>query len=336
MRQALEAPAAVVDRGKLTRQYHLSFGQRKASMPLPPSSATPEAMVVASFADKAVYGPGLTAPVPVSRELRRQSSLPPLSGAQPVCTPARMAQTPPADMSRLSFLATGSVGVEGCGGGLDGRVGGGGQGGTQADAAAAAAAVAAASISGGFVEVLEHERSRLSVRGRRSSPAESRIAAVAIATQKAAEAAKAAAKAAMSEHKEAGSSDATASAAAAGAAAASSAASTSLPSDSGAKSTAVLSGSGSVAIAQMKASAGSRASSTAAVMMATSATTGSEPKEPARFSHASKEEQVSESGGGGGGADVAPERATGRGVGEGQGDRAALPGLNDFVSNGQR
>lgn len=107
----------------------------------------------------------------ILRDLRRQSSLPPRFGAQPILTPARMAQTPAAAMSRLA--RNDDLGLS------DFLSVGGPEEVPDADAAAAAAVVA-----GGAAEEWERQRARLSSRG--TSPAESRIAAAA-AAQKAAE-----------------------------------------------------------------------------------------------------------------------------------------------------
>ena len=113
------------------------------------------------------------AQVPMLRELRRQSSLPHLSGAPPIPMPVRMAHTPPLTLSsKQDFLGGGGDSVLHVSG--------------DDSAAAASAAAAAAGGDGDATEAWERERSRFSVRGRRSPPTESRIAAVAFATRNAA------------------------------------------------------------------------------------------------------------------------------------------------------
>ncbi|CAN0285413.1 unnamed protein product, partial [Ectocarpus fasciculatus] len=136
------------------------------------------------------------APVSGALEPRRQSSLPTPSGSSPqpafTAAGARMANTPPA-------IASGRLGFPPSGGGKKGGDPRATSDTTGADAAAAAAAAAVAA-GGGAAEAWERERSRFGVRGNRPSPAESRIAAVAIAAQNAAAAA-AAAAAATEENK---------------------------------------------------------------------------------------------------------------------------------------
>lgn len=112
---------------------------------------------------------GIAALAPTRHELmlKRQSSLPSMLGSPSVSTPARVIHTPPASGSRRGVFVT-NVEVGDC----------------NAGDANTASGVAAAVAGGVTTEAWEMERSRLSFGLRGSSPAESRIAAVAIATRK--------------------------------------------------------------------------------------------------------------------------------------------------------
>lgn len=112
---------------------------------------------------------GIAASVPTRYELmlKRQSSLPSTLVSPSVSTPARMARTPPASGSRRGIFVT-NVEVND----------------SNAGDASTASTVAAAVAGGVTTEAWEMERSRISIGLRGSSPAESRIATVAIATRK--------------------------------------------------------------------------------------------------------------------------------------------------------
>lgn len=232
------------------------------------------------------------APVPMLRELRRQSSLPHLPGVQPVPTPVRMAQTPPLTLSsRRDFLRGGEDGVAPV---------------SDDDSAVAAAAAAA---DGGAAEAWERERSRFSVRGRRSPPTESRIAAVAFATRNAATADMAAGDAEQS------------------------------------KSASSVNAGGAGTDGGDAASSASTASAvnTNTNLVEGSAPAESEPTGPARYAFESGKQHDDVSGGGGGGGGLVTAGGVSLGdlsLGERslevEGDGAALPGLSDYVSSGHR
>lgn len=341
-RQPLSKAGGTIESLKPPPKHHMSFGQRSAPHSLPPT--TPAAPTTAQPLSTSDPIPGdtvnmssLPVPIPASRELRRQSSLPPLSGVQPVLTPARMAQTPPAALSRLAFLS----GERSSGGAADE--------GPHADAAAAAAVAA---VAGGAAEAWERERSRLSVSTRGSSPAESRIAAVAIAAQKTAEAA--------------ASASASASAVAAAAASVSASVATQQnkpkPLVAGAGNTAaygsllpastattesVLTGSALVPAGSVADSAAQSAAVAVAESAVKSTSPGLGSTETARYTREAERVHGSGRGGGGrgdgGGAggvgvgvEVALEELSLGGAEKESGDKAALPGLSDFVSSGHR
>lgn len=281
--QMMEAAVAAAERSAENRQHHLLI-QRETSPSVPGASCEPSRT---DNNERAGGGGGVPsssgamhAPVPMLRELRRQSSLPHLSEDRPTLMPARMAQTPPLTFSsRRGFLGGGEEDVP-----------------QVSDDSAVAAAAAA---GGGATEAWERERSRFSVRGRRSPPTESRIAAVAFTTRSAATA---------EQSKNASS--------ATGGTGGGDAASPAPTATVSAVNTKSVEGSGSVP--------------------AESESMGS-----ARYSSEPGELRGDVRGGGsdgGGGLVTAEEGDLSLGersleVGD---DRAALPGLNDFVSSGHR
>ena len=273
------------------RQHH-SLGQHESSSsysgtPYQPNHTNGVAPCNGGDASHSPAETHAPVPMPIPHEIRRQSSLPHLSGAQTVLMPARMAQTPPANLSGVAdFMNGGEVG-----------------GSPPQDSGTDVLAAVAAAISGrGATEAWERERSRFSARGFRSSPTESRVAA-ANAVQNAAPAASAGPNGvAAPTYAGAGGSDAA--------------------------STVSLANTDSTA----------RSAATAAAESARGpAPAGSEPMESARYSCETREPDAA--------AAAAAAGVEGGALGEpslrdlsleGDGDRAALPGLNDFASIGHR
>eukprot|EP00903_Cladosiphon_okamuranus_P017112 g15765.t2 len=171
-RNMMEAVGRSVDPPLLQENRQCSLGQSDTSTffsraSYEPSSANNNESAGGGRAAPASPG-AMHAPVPILSELRRQSSLPPLSGALPISMPARMAQTPPLNLSSgRDILGGRNDGVPRV---LD----------NDSAVAAVVAAAAAAVSGGGAAEACERERSRFSVRGHRSPPRESRIAAIAL------------------------------------------------------------------------------------------------------------------------------------------------------------